>query len=84
MKTPTLDGFLGGELLPGRVFSCRFTPAVIRVFTTQMGLVISTVNDPAMAPAVMDSIVVSFLDARPALRAASSKNDLDHSYPSFH
>lgn len=34
--------------------------AVIRVFITQMGFVIRTVALPAIAPAIMDSTVVSF------------------------
>ena len=41
----------------------------------------STVAEPAMAPAIMDSIVVSFFDARPAFRAARSKKARVHSYP---
>ena len=40
-----------------------------------------TVADPAMAPAIIDSIVVSFLEARPALTAARSKAARVHSYP---
>ncbi|KAL8767418.1 MAG: hypothetical protein Q9194_005997 [Teloschistes cf. exilis] len=55
--------------------------AVIRVLTTQMGLVISTVALPAMAPAIMDSMVVSFLEAREERMAARSKNARVHSYP---
>lgn len=53
----------------------------MRVLTTQMGLVRSTVAEPAMAPAIMDSAVVSFIEARPALRAAFSKKERVHSYP---
>lgn len=55
---------------------------VIRVLTTQMGLVMRTVALPASAPANIDSTVVSFIDARPALRAAFSKKERVHSYPS--
>ena len=55
--------------------------AVMRVFTTQMGLVIRTVALPAMAPAIMDSMVVSFLEAREERIAARSKKARVHSYP---
>lgn len=55
--------------------------AVMRVLTTQMGLVIRTVALPAMAPAIMDSIVVSFLEAREERMAARSKKARVHSYP---
>lgn len=55
--------------------------AVIRVLTTQMGFVISTVAEPAMAPAIMDSMVVSFLEAREERTAARSKKARVHSYP---
>ena len=55
--------------------------AVIRVLTTQIGFVIRTVAEPAMKPAVMDSRVVSFLEARPVRRAARSKKERVHSYP---
>ena len=58
--------------------ACR---AVMRVLTTQIGLVISTVAEPAMAPAIIDSIVVSFFDARPAFTAARSKPARVLSYP---
>lgn len=75
-----MEGFLDTACLSvGRV-SWRFG-AVMRVLTTQIGFVINTVSEPAIAPAVMDSTVVNFLDARPALTAAASKKDLDHSYP---
>ena len=57
---------------------CR---AVIRVLTTQMGFVIRTVALPASAPAIMDSIVVSFLEAREERMAARSKKARVHSYP---
>lgn len=84
-----MEGFLGDfdsvELFgPGRESSeeedsdCR---AVIRVLTTQMGFVIKTVALPAIAPAIMDSMVVSFLDAREERMAARSKNARVHSYP---
>lgn len=55
--------------------------AVMRVLTTQMGFVIRTVALPAMAPAIMDSIVVRFLEARDERTAARSKNARVHSYP---
>lgn len=57
--------------------------AVIRVLTTHMGLVMSTVALPAIAPAIMDSIVVSFFEARPAFMAAPSKVARVNSYPDF-
>ena len=53
----------------------------MRVLTTQIGFVMRTVAEPAMAPAIMDSIVVSFFEARPAFRAARSKKARVHSYP---
>ncbi len=76
-------GFEGPTAGPGKGSSegdsdCR---AVIRVLTTQIGLVISTVALPAMAPAIMDSIVVSFLEAREERIAARSKKARVHSYP---
>ena len=75
-----VEGFLEGlPSLKGRVSPCE--RAVIRVLTTQIGFVISTVALPAIAPAIMDSIVVSFLEARPALIAARSKPARVHSYP---
>ena len=40
-----------------------------------------TVALPAMAPAIIDSTVVSFFEARPALTAARSKKARVHSYP---
>lgn len=55
--------------------------AVMRVFMTQIGFVIRTVAEPARAPAIMDSTVVSFLEARPARIAARSKAARVHSYP---
>lgn len=57
---------------------CR---AVMRVLTTQMGFVIRTVALPAMAPAIMASMVVSFFEAREERMAARSKNARVHSYP---
>ena len=56
----------------GRVSLSLDCCAVMRVLTTQMGLVVRTVALPAMAPAIMDSIVVSFLDAREERTAARS------------
>ena len=58
-----------------------FFRAVIRVLTTQIGLVMSTVALPASAPAIIDSTVVSLREARPDLRAARSKAARVHSYP---
>lgn len=55
--------------------------AVMRVLTTQMGFVMRTVAEPAIAPARMDSRVVSFLDAREVRIAARSKKARVHSYP---
>lgn len=74
--------FLGLELV-GRTGSSVDSDfrAVIRVLTTQIGLVKSTVAEPANAPAAIDSIVVSLFDGRPAVTAARSKNARDHSYP---
>ncbi len=56
---------------------CR---AVMRVFTTQIGFVIRTVADPAMAPAIILSTVVSLEEARNFRMAARSKNARVHSY----
>jgi hypothetical protein len=50
------------------------------VLTTQIGLVSKTVADPAMAPAIIDSTVVSLFEARPVLIAALSKAPRVHSY----
>jgi hypothetical protein len=50
------------------------------VLTTQIGFVSMTVADPAIAPAIMDSMVVSFFEARPAVTAAFSNPDRVHSY----
>lgn len=55
--------------------------AVILVLTTHIGFVIKTVALPAIAPAIIDSIVVSFLDARELRTAARSKKARVHSYP---
>ena len=55
--------------------------AVILVLTTQIGFVMRTVALPAIAPAIIDSIVVSFLDARELRIAARSKKARVHSYP---
>ena len=54
---------------------------VIRVLTTHIGFVMRTVALPAIAPAIIDSIVVSFLDAREVRIAARSKKARVHSYP---
>jgi hypothetical protein len=66
-------------LPPSSCLSCF--RAVMRVFTTQMGFVSSTVALPARAPATTYSIVVSFCAVRPAFRAAFSKAARVHSYP---
>ena len=71
-------GLLVGAL-PGRVSDFL---AVILVLTTQMGFVNSTVALPASAPAIIDSIVVSF-ELLPALMAARSNPARVHSYPSY-
>ncbi len=55
--------------------------AVIRVLTTHTGFVMRTVALPATAPAIIDSIVVSFLDTREERTAARSRNARVHSYP---
>src|SRR6266536_1760042 len=79
-SVPSVEGaFLG--VLPGRTCSPDSDfRAVIRVFTTHMGVVRRTVALPAIAPAIIDSIVVSLLDGRPAFTAAFSKAARDHSY----
>lgn len=45
-----------------------------------MGFVMRTVAEPAMAPAIMDSMVVSLEEAREDFMAARSKNERVHSY----
>ena len=55
--------------------------AVILVLTTHIGFVRRTVALPAIAPAIIDSIVVSFLDARELRIAARSKKARVDSYP---
>jgi hypothetical protein len=71
--------FLEGA--PGNV-SCSDSDlrAVILVFTTHIGFVMRTVALPAMAPAIIDSDVVSFFEDRPARAAAFSKAERVHSY----
>lgn len=61
-------------------WDCR---AVMRVLTTQIGFVIRTVAEPAMAPAIMDSMVVSFFEALEDRIAARSKKSRVHSYPEY-
>lgn len=51
------------------------------MLTTQMGFVMSTVALPAIAPAIMDSKVVSLEEAREDFMVARSKNERVHSYP---
>lgn len=76
-----MEGALAG-VAPGRTCSSESDLRVVmRVLTTQIGFVRRTVADPARAPAIMDSMVVSFLEGRPALRAAFSKKARVHSYP---
>ena len=86
IKVAKLDGFRAG--LSDLVEDIRDAEdeesawrAVILVFTTHIGLVIRTVAMPAIAPATMDSIVVSFLDVREVRTAARSKKERVHSYP---
>lgn len=82
-SVPMVDGFEEALLEPpGSCCEEEVSDlAVMRVLTTQMGLVISTVALPARAPASMDSTVVSLEEARPALMAARSKAARVHSYP---
>lgn len=81
-SVPIVDGALFGLSPPDRAGSVTSAlRAVIRVLTTQIGLVIRTVALPARAPAIIDSMVVSLFEARPALRAARSKPARVHSYP---
>lgn len=67
----------------GRVELLSAVRAVIRVLITQIGFVIRTVALPAIAPAIMDSTVVSFRDARRLRRAARENKSRVHSYPGF-
>lgn len=89
MRVPMVVGGFGLPCtalapLPSTTSSCEAASnslrVVMRVLTTQMGFVRITVADPARAPAIMDSAVVSFLDVRPALAAAFSKKARVHSY----
>lgn len=82
-RVPRVEGaFCAGVGAPGSDSSeDSDLRVVMRVLTTQMGFVIKTVALPAMAPAIMDSTVVSLEEARPALRAAFSKKERVHSYP---
>lgn len=70
----------------GRVVELVFSEvrAVIRVLITQIGFVMSTVALPARAPAIIDSTVVSFCDARWLRRAARENRSRVHSYPVFY
>ena len=79
-----VEGLRGGfkvEDWVGRVELVLEVRAVIRVFITQIGFVISTVALPARAPAIIDSTVVSFCDARWLRRAARENRSRVHSYP---
>lgn len=81
-----VEGLRGGlevEAWVGRVELVSAVRAVIRVFITQIGFVISTVALPAIAPAIIDSTVVSFCDARRLRRAARENRSRVHSYPGF-
>lgn len=55
--------------------------AVMRVFTTHIGLVSSTVAVPAIAPANMDSRAVRFSLVRPDFKAVFRRRLRVHSYP---
>lgn len=57
--------------------------AVMRVFTTQMGLVMRTVAEPAMAPQRIDSRVVRVWEVRARRRGVRVKKVRVHSYPVF-
>lgn len=84
-KVAIVEGFFLGFSNPGRLSSSLSDfLAVMRVLTTQIGFVIRTVALPAIAPAIIDSMVVSFEDARPAFTAARSKPARVHSYPMPH
>src|ERR1700693_2232753 len=81
-NVPTVVGALGA-LAPGNRLSSVslfLFLVVIRVLTTQIGFVSRTVADPAIAPAIIDSIVVSLFEARPAFTAAFSNPARVHSY----
>ena len=86
LKVTKLDGLSAG--LPSIVEDVGSSEeeesawrAVIRVLTTHIGFVMRTVALPAIAPAIIDSIVVSFLFAREVRIAARSKKARVHSYP---
>lgn len=84
IRVPSVLGFrdgLGFKELLGRVEVDSVDRAVILVLITQIGFVMSTVALPARAPAIIDSIVVSFDDARRDRRAAREKRSRVHSYP---
>ena len=86
IKVAKLDGFRAGLLeIVANVGSSEDEDsawrAVILVLTTHIGLVMRTVALPATAPAITDSSVVSFLDAREVRIAARSKKARVHSYP---
>ena len=79
LNVANVEGALADFELVGRLEDDFL--AVIRVLTTQIGFVMSTVALPAIAPAIIDSSVVSLDEARLDLMAARSKNALVHSYP---
>ena len=83
-RVPIVEGLRGGlpiEELVGRADVDSAVRAVILVLITQIGLVMSTVALPAIAPAIMDSTVVSFWEARRERRAARENRSRVHSYP---
>ena len=86
IKVAKLEGFRAGlsdfvEDLGSSEEDSSAWRAAILVLTTHIGLVIRTVALPATAPASIDSIVVSFLDARDVRTAARWKKARVDSYP---
>jgi len=85
-RVERVEGRFGGAEVDGAGRSvegdsgedCR---AVMRVFMTQIGFVISTVAEPAIAPQSMDSRVVSFWEVRDARWAARWRKLRVDSYP---
>lgn len=86
IRVAKLDGFRAGfsdvvEVIGRSEEEESDWRAVILVLTTHIGFVMRTVALPAIAPAIIDSIVVSFFDARELRIAARSKKARVHSYP---
>lgn len=85
-RVERVEGRFGGAEVDGAGRSvegdsgedCR---AVMRVFMTQIGFVIRTVAEPAVAPQSMDSRVVSFWEVRDARWAARWRKLRVDSYP---